>query len=54
MPDKTGAAAGSHAGTPTVSAMSIDGINSDHTDAAIITPDANPRSAPRRRALISF
>ncbi len=34
--------AGIHAITPCSSAISIDGIRRDHTDAAIITPDANP------------
>ena len=35
---------GSHAAVlPAASAMSIDGISSDHTEAAIITPAAKPR-----------
>jgi hypothetical protein len=33
--------------------ISIDGIRSDHTDAATMTPDANPISAFRRVSDIS-
>ena len=44
IPNKNPIAAGIHAIFPCSSAISIDGIISDHTDAAIITPDANPNS----------
>ena len=37
-------AAGSHSIFPCSFAISIDGIINDHTDAAIITPDANPNN----------
>ena len=37
--------AGTHAIFPCASAMSMDGMSSDHMDAAIMTPAANPSSA---------
>ena len=44
IPSKNPAAAGINAYFPISSDISIAGIRSDHTDAATITPDANPRS----------
>ena len=46
--------AGNHAGFPCVSAISIAGIRSDHTEAAIITPAANPSNNFCIIGLISF
>lgn len=43
-PNKKPIEAGIHAILPCSVAISIDGIKSDHTDAAIITPAANPSS----------
>ena len=37
--------AGAHAIFPCASAMSMDGMSSDHMDAAIMTPAANPSRA---------
>ena len=45
MPARKPTAAGSQAMPPEASAISMDGISSDHTEAAIITPDAKPSSA---------
>ena len=45
MPSKKPTAAGTKANFPIGSAISIAGINNDHTDAATMTPDANPKSA---------
>ena len=39
---------------PICSDISMEGMSSDHTEAAIITPDANPRSIFCTRGLISF
>lgn len=44
IPNKNPIVAGIHAIFPCSVAISIDGINKDHTDAAIITPAANPSS----------
>ena len=44
IPSKNPAAAGINAYFPISSDISIAGIRSDHTDAATIPPDANPRS----------
>ena len=44
MPSRKPTAGGIHGSPPFSSAISIAGIRSDHTEAAIITPDANPRS----------
>ena len=43
MPPKKPPAAGTHATCPISPAISIAGISSDQTEAAIITPEANPR-----------
>lgn len=43
-PNKKPIETGIHAIFPCSVAISIDGINNDHTDAAIITPAANPSS----------
>ena len=45
MPTKKPTTAGIHAIIFCSFAISIEGIKSDQTDAAIITPDANPNSA---------
>ena len=45
MPVKKPPTAGSHSLWPSSRAMSIAGIKSDHTEAAIIMPDAKPISA---------
>ena len=45
MPAKKPMAAGSQAVTPCCSAMSMAGIISDQTEAAIITPEAKPSSS---------
>ena len=45
MPIKNPAAAGIQALLPCSTAISIEGISNDHTDAAIITPAANPKSS---------
>ena len=44
MPTKNPTKAGSHATPFLAFCISIDGINKDHTDAAIITPDAKPNN----------
>ena len=44
IPPRNPTAAGNHPTFPCSSAMPIAGINRDHTEAAIITPEANPRS----------
>ena len=54
IPSKNPTAAGIHAIFPCSSAISIAGINSDHTPAAIMTPDANPSNAFCIVGLISF
>lgn len=41
IPNINPIAAGKNANFPIPSDMSMDGISSDHTDAATITPDAN-------------
>ena len=43
MPPRKPPAAGTHAVCPCSPAISMAGIRSDHTEAAIITPEANPR-----------
>ncbi len=53
-PPKKPTAAGIHAIFPCSVVMSIAGINSDHTEAAIITPAANPRSIFSSFLFISF
>ena len=45
IPSKKPTVAGIHAIPPCASVISIDGIRSDQTDAAIITPDAKPSNA---------
>ena len=42
IPNIKPTAAGTQAAFPCSSAISMDGINNDQTEAAIITPDANP------------
>ena len=54
IPNKNPIAAGIQATFPCVSVISIDGINNDHTDAAIITPDANPNKIFSTFLFISF
>ena len=54
MPSKKPIADGSHATVFCFSAISIDGIISDHTDAAIITPEANPSKNFWNFSLILF
>ena len=44
IPPRSPTAAGTHAVLPCSEAISMAGLRSDHTEAAIITPDANPRS----------
>lgn len=44
IPSKNPTVAGTHSTIFCVFAISIDGIKSDHTDAAIITPEANPNN----------
>lgn len=53
MPARKPTVAGSHPVPPCSTVMSIEGMSSDHTDAAIITPDANPNSSLRTRADMS-
>ena len=45
IPIKNPTAAGRNASFPICCDISIDGINKDQTDAATITPDANPKRA---------
>ena len=45
IPRRNPIAGGSHAGSELSPDISIDGMRSDHTEAATITPDANPRSS---------
>ena len=45
MPKINPAAAGMNASRPMPSLMSMAGIKRDHTEAAIITPEAKPRRA---------
>ena len=54
IPPRKPTVAGSHATFPCSVAMSIEGIKSDHTDAAIITPDANPSNTFSTRLSIPF
>ena len=54
IPNKKPTAGGIHEIPPACSDMSMAGIRSDQTDAAIITPDANPRSIFCRRTFIPF
>ena len=45
MPNRKPTAAGTNASLPIGSDISIAGISRDHTDAATITPAANPERA---------
>ena len=54
MPSRNPTAGGNHEIPPFSSAISIAGIRSDHTDAAIMTPDANPSSVFSSFCFISF
>ena len=54
IPSKNPTSAGTHGITPCSAAISMDGIKSDQTDAAIITPAANPSNAFSSRAFISL
>lgn len=45
MPSRKPSTAGSQAFPPSASAISIAGMSSDQTEAAIITPEAKPSSA---------
>ena len=45
MPNKNPTAAGHTAQAPLLSSISMAGMSSDHTEAATITPEANPSSA---------
>ena len=45
IPNIKPAAAGTQAILPCSVAISMDGMSNDHTEAAIITPDAKPNSA---------
>ena len=53
MPNKNPMAAGSTAHLPLSVSISIEGISSDHTDAATITPEAKPNNDFCTRADIS-
>ena len=54
IPNRKPTAAGIHATTFCSVAMSRDGIKRDQTDAAIMTPDANPKRTFSRRIFILF
>ena len=54
IPSKNPTVAGIHAIIPCSSAISIEGIKSDHIDAAIITPDAKPSKSFSTLLLILF
>ena len=45
IPARKPTVAGTHPTPPLSTVMSIDGSRSDHTEAAIITPEANPNSS---------
>ena len=45
IPARKPTTAGNHATPPLSAVISIEGMRSDHTDAAIITPDAKPSSS---------
>ena len=54
IPRRNPTDAGIHAVVFSCYAISIAGIRSDHTDAAIITPDANPSNSFCTFSFISF
>ena len=54
MPSRKPTSAGTHAVFPAADAISIAGMSSDHTLAAIITPEAKPSRTLRRRWFISL
>lgn len=54
IPRANPTAAGINASFPSPSAISIDGISSDHTEAATITPAAKPKSVFCTSGLIWF
>ena len=51
MPSRKPPAAGANASLPSCALCSIDGMSSDHTEAATITPEAKPSSALLTRSL---
>lgn len=54
MPSKKPEAAGNHEKAPMLFEDSIEGIRSDHTEAATITPEANPKRIFSSLAFNSF